>query len=191
MRSLKNIHYDIDKIEEIDFSYTGIESFQLEEYHHAPLKTLLLRGCKTYNRFGLENCYRKHRHFRVSLYPFNFCNENKQLTSLEMDNIAQGDDYECGGNISENPLLTNLKIGNSNIRELWCIGNKALKHLDINNNIYIENIYCFSNGLTELKLSNLEKLKTIHCYSNKLTSINITNCKNTYEIKCSDNELEF
>lgn len=190
--ALKNIHYDIDKIEEIDFSYTGIESFQLEEYHHAPLKTLLLRGCKNLQfveikKTDIENIV-------ISECPYIYkiiCNENKLLTSLEMENIAQGYNYECGNNISDNPLLVNLKIGNSNIRELWCNGNKALKHLDINDNIYIENIYCFSNGLTELNLSNLEKLKTIHCYSNKLTSINITNCNNTYAIKCSDNELEF
>ena len=190
--ALKWITYDIDKIKEIDFSYTNIPSFQLEEYHNSPLKTLLLRGCKNLQLVWIKETAIEH--IVISECPYIdqiICNENKLLTSFEMENIAQGYDYECTNSINNNPLLVTLKIGNSNIRDLWCYGNEALNHLDINNNIYIENIYCSENGLTELNLSNLDKLKTVHCYSNKLTSINITNCNNTYEIKCSDNELEF
>jgi hypothetical protein len=89
--------------------------------------------------------------------------------------------------LTNQPLLVNLNISNTNITSLDLTNNPNLENVYVQNNqlqniffgnlAYIRNLYCENNQLTTLNLNNFQNLEVLSCANNNLTELKLKNFK--------------
>ena len=76
------------------------------------------------------------------------------------------------------PLLINLYISNTNITSL-----------DLSANLNLENVYVQGNQLQSINFGNLYYVRNLYCEDNQLTSLDLNNFQNLDVLSCSNNNL--
>lgn len=89
--------------------------------------------------------------------------------------------------LTNQPLLVNLYISNTNISNLDVSNNPNLENVFVQNNLlqsinfgnlyYVRNLYCENNQLATLDLNNFQNLEVLSCANNNLTEIKLKNFK--------------
>lgn len=77
----------------------------------------------------------------------------------------------------------------SNLKYLFCSGNKSLTKIDVRKLTKLEILECESCALTELKVNGLSNLKRILCAENKLTSLDVSGLTKLGLLYCYRNQL--
>lgn len=77
----------------------------------------------------------------------------------------------------------------SNLKYLFCSGNKSLTKIDVRKLTKLETLECESCALTELNVTGLTNLRTLSCAENQLTSLDLTGLTNLRTLSCSQNQL--
>lgn len=77
----------------------------------------------------------------------------------------------------------------SNLKYLFCSGNKSLTKIDVRKLTKLETLECDRNALTELNVTGLSNLRTLSCAENQLTSLDLTGLTNLRTLSCSQNQL--
>lgn len=132
------------------------------------------------------------------------------LTELILDGCYSLKELDCSFSflksldLSECPVLSNLKIYSSDISsldlsnnlalaELDCSDCKSLTSLDVSNLTDLATLDCSECNLTSLNLGNNPVLTELQCSRNQLTSldVDITNCPALTTLLCSHNQLTF
>lgn len=80
--------------------------------------------------------------------------------------------------LTNQPLLINLSINNTNITSL-----------DLTNNPNLENVYVQNNQLQNIFFGNLAYVRTLYCENNQLTTLNLNNFQNLDILSCANNNL--
>jgi Leucine-rich repeat (LRR) protein len=109
---------------------------------------------------------------------------NNQLTNLDVSNNPLLTDLRCGGiqlenlDVSNNPLLTGLRVGNN-----------ALTSLDVSNNTNLMTLVCSVNLITDLDVGNNPLLTDLRCGDNELFSLEISNNMLLETLGCANNQI--
>lgn len=77
----------------------------------------------------------------------------------------------------------------SNLKYLYCSGNKSLTKIDVRKLTKLETLECESCALTELKVNGLSNLWRLTCAENQLTSLDLTGLTNLRTLSCEQNQL--
>lgn len=77
----------------------------------------------------------------------------------------------------------------SNLKYLFCSGNKSLTKIDVRKLTKLEILECESCALTELKVNGLSNLKRFLCAENKLTSLDVSGLTKLGLLYCYRNQL--
>lgn len=77
----------------------------------------------------------------------------------------------------------------SNLKYLFCSGNKSLTKIDVRKLTKLETLECESCALTELNVTGLTNLRRLSCAENQLTSLDLTGLTNLRTLSCSQNQL--
>lgn len=77
----------------------------------------------------------------------------------------------------------------SNLKYLFCSGNKSLTKIDVRKLTKLETLECESCALTELNVTGLTNLRTLSCAENQLTSLDLTGLTNLRTLSCEMNQL--
>lgn len=80
--------------------------------------------------------------------------------------------------LTNQPLLINLYISNTNISSL-----------DLTNNPNLENIYVPNNQLQNIFFGNLAYVRNLYCENNQITTLNLNNFQNLDILSCANNNL--
>lgn len=104
--------------------------------------------------------------------------EKKQLKAIET--------LELSGKGLKN--LSGIEVY-SNLKYLFCSGNKSLTKIDVRKLTKLEILECESCALTELKVNGLSNLKRILCAENKLTSLDVSGLTKLGLLYCYRNQL--
>lgn len=81
-------------------------------------------------------------------------------------------------NLTNQPLLVNLYINNTNITTL-----------DLSANINLENVYVQGNLLQSINFGSLYYVRNLYCENNQITSLDLNNFQNLEILSCSNNNL--
>lgn len=77
----------------------------------------------------------------------------------------------------------------SNLKYLYCTGNKSLTKIDVRKLTKLETLYCESCALTELKVNGLSNLRRLSCEQNRLTELDLTGLSSLDLLYCYTNQL--
>lgn len=77
----------------------------------------------------------------------------------------------------------------SNLKYLFCSGNKSLTKIDVRKLTKLETLECESCALTELNVTGLTNLRRLSCAENQLTSLDLTGLTNLRTLSCEMNQL--
>lgn len=80
--------------------------------------------------------------------------------------------------LSNQPLLINLYISNTNITTL-----------DLSANLNLENVYVPGNQLQSINFENLYYIRNLYCEDNQITSLDLNNFQNLDVLSCTNNNL--
>ena len=93
--------------------------------------------------------------------------------------------------------LTNLNISSlegiqdfSSLKILICDSNN-IENLNLNSNIYLEELNCTDNFINSLSIQNCIYLKQLRCWRNQLENLDIYNNTNLIYLGCGYNNLSF
>lgn len=77
----------------------------------------------------------------------------------------------------------------SNLKYLFCSGNKSLTKIDVRKLTKLETLYCESCALTGLKVNGLSNLRRLSCEQNQLTELDLTGLSSLDLLDCYTNQL--
>lgn len=77
----------------------------------------------------------------------------------------------------------------SNLKYLFCSGNKSLTKIDVRKLTKLEILECESCALTELKVNGLSNLKRLSCAENRLTELDVSGLTKLGLLYCYRNQL--
>lgn len=77
----------------------------------------------------------------------------------------------------------------SNLKYLFCSGNKSLTKIDVRKLTKLEILECESCALTELKVNGLSNLKRLSCAENQLTELDVSGLTKLGLLYCYRNQL--
>lgn len=85
--------------------------------------------------------------------------------------------------------LTELDVSeNTWLYELYCFGNELVR-IDISGCIDLDGLDCSENQLTELDLSGNTSLRWLDCSGNRITELDLTANSELEALRCSENQL--
>jgi len=102
-----------------------------------------------------------------------FC-EDVDLTSLDISNNTLLTELRVYKN-----KLTSIDVSNHTALSTLSVSDNDLTSLDVSNNTALSVLYCAVNNLTSLDVSNNTALTRLRCFDNNLTSLDISNGNNT------------
>jgi hypothetical protein len=110
------------------------------------------------------------------------CNK---LIEISIAYITAADIGFSSIDLTNQPLLINLYISNTNISSLDLSANlnlenvfvqgNLLQNINFGNLLYVRNLYCDNNQLTALDLNNFQNLDALTCGNNNLTELKLKN----------------
>ncbi len=120
-----------------------------------------------------------------------------KLIEINIGYITAGEISLSSLDLTNQPLLINLYISNTNITSLNLSNNPNLENVYLQNNLlqninfgnlyYVKNLYCEDNQITTLDLNNFQNLEVLSCSNNNLTNLKLKNFKSEQYVNFSGN----
>jgi len=158
------------------------------------LNSGLINNIDLSNNINLRELILKDEATNLNLNLDNLINLRKltyfgNLPTLDISDCIKLIEVTIGYNTAENigfsaidltnqPLLINLYINNTNITSL-----------DLTNNSNLENVYVQNNQLQNIFFGNLAYVRNLYCENNQLTTLNLNNFQNLDILSCANNNL--
>ena len=101
-----------------------------------------------------------------------------RLIEIYINYISAPDIALSSLDLTNQPLLINLNISNSNITTL-----------DLSANQNLESVFVQGNQLQSINFGNLLYVRTLYCEDNQITSLDLNNFQNLNVLSCSNNNL--
>ena len=131
---------------------------------------------------------------RLNYLNLNSCGQLLNLT-LPLNNILDIEIDSCLGltdlDLEDNSLNYIDLTNNYNLEYVYLSGNYSLYGINgLNNNLNLEELWCYDNNLSALDLSNCTSLTDLECEFNRLNTLNLTNTPNLEFLYCNYNDLD-
>lgn len=120
-----------------------------------------------------------------------------KLIEISIGYITAGEISLSSLDLTNQPLLINLYISNTNITSLNLSNNPNLENVYLQSNLlqninfgnlyYVKNLYCEDNQITTLDLNNFQNLEVLSCSNNNLTNLKLKNFKSEQYVNFSGN----
>ena len=157
--------------------YTGIAS-EVDLSNNINLRELRINDSATNLTLNLDNLInlRKLTYFG-NLTTLNI-SDCVKLIEINIGYVTAQDISLSSLDTTNQPLLINLYISNTNITSL-----------DLSANLNLENVYVQGNQLQSINFGNLYYVRNLYCEDNQLTSLDLNNFQNLDVLSCSNNNL--
>ncbi len=115
------------------------------------------------------------------------CNENQNITSLDMSGCPELEELDCW----ENPNLTSLNVSeNLKLMELFC-RDTALSSLDVSKNVELTQLNCCNTAISSVDLSKNTELKNFLCGGSKIASLDLSNNTALTILECTKTPITY
>ena len=155
---------------------TGIATF-VDLSNNINLRELSISG-SFLNALNLDNLSNLRKLNYYGNLPTIDISDCIKLIEINIGYITAADISLSSIDLTNQPLLINLNISNTNITSL-----------NLSNNLNLENVYLQSNLLQNINFGNLYYVKNLYCEDNQITTLDLNNFQNLEVLSCSNNNL--